>query len=238
MDDVNVAVVVGVGPGLGRAVVRRFARGGFAVAMIARTEAKLEALRDEVSRGGGRALPIAADAADAGSLSAAFDRIRGELGAPSVLVYNAGAFQMGGVLELAAEDFERCWRVGAYGAFVAVQATAPAMIERGAGTMIFTGATASLRGSARFAALASPKFAVRGLAQSVARELGPKGVHVAHVIIDGQIDLPRARAMFPDRAEETFLAPDAIAETYWQLHAQDRTAWTHELDLRPALERW
>lgn len=238
MRDAKVAVVIGVGPGLGQAAARRFAKGGLAVAMVARTAEKLEALRDEIAREGGRALPVAADASDAASVGEAFARVRRELGAPSVLVYNAGTFQMGGVLELSAEDFERCWRTTALGAFLAVKEAAPSMIERGEGTMIFTGATASLRGSARFAALASPKFALRGLAQSVARELGPKGVHVAHVIIDGQIDLPRTRAMFPDRGDETFLAPSAIAETYWQLHVQDRTAWTHELDLRPAVERW
>ncbi len=238
MSDSEVAVVVGVGPGVGQAAAQRFARGGFAVAMIARTESKLEAIRETIASEGGRALPVAADASDPSSLRAAFERIRGELGDPGVLVYNAGAFQMGGVLDLSAEDFERCWRVTTLGALVAVQETAPRMVERGEGTIVFTGATASLRGSARFAALASPKFALRGLAQSTARELGPKGVHVAHVIIDGQIDLPSTRARMPDRRDETFLSPAAIAETYWQLHAQHPTAWTHEMDLRPAVEPW
>ncbi len=234
----KVAAIVGVGPGLGGAAARRFARGGYAVAMMARSREKLEALAAKIAEGGGRAIAVTADAGEAESVGGAFAEVRSQLGAPDVLVYNAGAFTMGGLLELSPDDLERSWRTNAFGAFLAAREVAPAMIERGAGTMIFTGATASLRGGARFGALAAPKFALRALAQSIARELAPKGVHVAHVIIDGQIDLPRTPAMLPDRGDETVLSPDAIAETYWHLHAQDRTAWTHELDLRPAVERW
>lgn len=234
----KVAVVVGVGPGLGGAAARRFAKGGYAVAMMARSHAKLEGLAASIADEGGRAIGVAVDAGEPDSVSRAFAEVRRGLGDPDVLVYNAGAFEVGGLMELSPAQFERSWRINAFGAFLAAREVAPAMIERGAGTMIFTGATASLRGGARFSALASPKFALRALAQSLARELGPQGVHVAHVIIDGQIDLPRTRAMSPERGDETFLAPDAIAETYWQLHAQHRTAWTHELDLRPAVERW
>ena len=122
------------------------------------------------------------------------------------------------------------------GAFYAAQSVLPAMLEQGRGTVILTGATASMRGSAKFSALATGKFALRALAQSMAREFGPQGIHVAHAIIDGQIDTPRVRSMSPDRDASTMLSPDAIAEAYWQLHRQDASAWTHELDLRPAVE--
>jgi NAD(P)-dependent dehydrogenase (short-subunit alcohol dehydrogenase family) len=238
MSETKVAVVAGVGPGLGGAVARRFAKGGFAVALMSRTEEKLEAVRAEIEGAGGRALPVPCDVSDPDAVPEAFDRVRRALGDPSVLVYNAGTFQPAGVLELPPEDLERCWRVGAFGAFLCAREVLPKMVERGEGTVLLTGATASLRGSARFAALAAPKFALRALGQSMARELGPKGVHVAHVIIDGQIDLPRTRQAQPGREAHTFLAPEAIAETYWHLHAQDRTAWTHEVDLRPAVETW
>jgi NAD(P)-dependent dehydrogenase (short-subunit alcohol dehydrogenase family) len=145
---------------------------------------------------------------------------------------------MGGILELPPEDFDRCWKANCAGAFYGAQSVLPAMLQRGRGTIILTGATASLRGSARFSALAVGKFGLRALAQSMAREFGPQGVHVAHAIIDGQINTPRVREMSADREEHTMLSPNAIAEAYWQLHVQDSTAWTLELDLRPAVERF
>ncbi|MFI5246079.1 MAG: SDR family NAD(P)-dependent oxidoreductase, partial [Gemmatimonadales bacterium] len=165
-------------------------------------------------------------------------KVSAELGAPEVLVYNAGAFQMGGLLDISAEDFERCWRANCFGGFLAAQAVVPEMLKKKRGTLLFTGATAALRGSAKFSCLAVGKFGLRALAQSLARELGPQGIHVAHVIIDGQIDTPRIRQMMPGRDASTLLSPDAIAETYWQLHAQDPTAWTQELDVRPAVEKF
>ena len=232
----KVAAVLGVGPGLGAAVAQRFAREGFAVGLMARGEESLAAAREEVEGSGGTALAVTADATDATSVTSAFDRVREELGAPEVFVYNAGAFQMGGILELSPEQFDDCFRANCSGAFYGAQQVLPAMVERGRGTIILTGATAALRGSARFAALATGKFGLRALAQSMAREFGPQGIHVAHVIIDGQINTPRLREDQPDREESTTLSPEAIAETYWQLHAQDPTAWTLELDLRPALE--
>jgi NAD(P)-dependent dehydrogenase (short-subunit alcohol dehydrogenase family) len=232
----NVAAVLGVGPGLGATVARRFAREGFAVGLMARGEVSLGAAQEEVEGSGGTALAVAADAADAASVASAFGRVREELGEPEVFVYNAGAFQMGGILELSPEQFDDCFRANCSGAFYGAQQVLPAMAERGRGTVILTGATAALRGSARFAALATGKFGLRALAQSMAREFGPQGIHVAHVIIDGQINTPRLREDQPDREESTTLSPEAIAETYWQLHAQDPTAWTLELDLRPALE--
>lgn len=232
----KVAVVAGVGPGLGAAVARRFAREGYAVALVARRETHLASVREEIESEGGAALPVTADATNAGSVAAAFGRVRSELGDPEVLVYNAGAFQMGGILELTPEQFDDCLRANCSGAFYAAQQALPAMVEAGRGTVILTGATASLRGGARFSALATGKFALRALAQSMAREFGPQGVHVAHAVIDGQIETPRLRQASPERDASTTLDPDSIAETYWQLHAQDPRAWTLELDLRPSPE--
>ena len=234
--NVKVAAVLGGGPGLGATVARRFAREGFAVGLMARGEESLAAAREEVEALGGTALAVTTDATDAVSVASSFDRVREELGEPEVFVYNAGAFQMGGILELSPEQFDDCFRANCSGAFYGAQQVLPAMVERERGTIILTGATAALRGSARFAALATGKFGLRALAQSMAREFGPQGIHVAHVIIDGQINTPRLREAQPDREESTTLSPESIAETYWQLHAQDPTAWTLELDLRPAPE--
>ena len=217
-------------------MARRFAREGFAVGLMARGEVSLAAAQEEVEGSGGTALAVAADATDAASVASAFGRVREELGEPEVFVYNAGTFQMGGILELSPEQFDDCFRANCSGAFYGAQQVLPAMVERGRGTIILTGATAALRGSARFAALATGKFGLRALAQSMAREFGPQGIHVAHVVIDGQINTPRLREAQPDRDESTTLSPESIAETYWQLHAQDPTAWTLELDLRPAPE--
>jgi len=225
-----------VGPGLGAAVARRFAREGFAVALMARREESVAGVRERIEESGGTAISIATDATDPASVAAAFGRVRGELGDPEVFVYNAGAFQMGGILDLSPKKFDECFKANCAGAFYAAQQALPAMVEAGRGTVLLTGATAALRGSARFSALAVGKFGLRALAQSMAREFGPQGIHVAHVVIDGQIDTPRLREMSPDREDHTVLAPDAIAEAYWQLHSQDRTAWTLELDLRPAVE--
>jgi NAD(P)-dependent dehydrogenase (short-subunit alcohol dehydrogenase family) len=230
------AAILGVGPGLGAAVARRFAREGFAVALMARREQSVAGVQEEIEGAGGRALPVSADATDPASVAAAFDEVRSNLGAPEIFVYNAGAFQMGGILDLSPEKFDECFKANCAGAFYAAQQVLPAMVDGGRGTVLLTGATAALRGGARFSALAVGKFGLRALAQSMAREFGPQGVHVAHVVVDGQIDTPRVREMSPDREDHTMLSPDAIAETYWQLHSQDRTAWTLELDLRPAVE--
>jgi len=230
------AAILGVGPGLGAAVARRFAREGFAVALMARREQSVAGVQEEIEGAGGRALPVSADATNPASVAAAFDEVRSNLGAPEIFVYNAGAFQMGGILDLSPEKFDECFKANCAGAFYAAQQVLPAMVDGGRGTVLLTGATAALRGGARFSALAVGKFGLRALAQSMAREFGPQGVHVAHVVVDGQIDTPRVREMSPDREDHTMLSPDAIAETYWQLHSQDRTAWTLELDLRPAVE--
>ena len=232
------AAILGVGPGLGAAAARRFAREGFAVALMARREEGVANVREEIQGAGGTALPVSADATDPASVAAAFDEVRNNLGDPEVFVYNAGAFQMGGILEISPEKFDECFKANCAGAFYAAQQVLPAMVEAGRGTVLLTGATAALRGGARFSALAVGKFGLRALAQSMAREFGPQGIHVAHVVVDGQIDTPRVREMSPGREDHTMLSPDAIAETYWQLHSQGRTAWTLELDLRPAVERF
>jgi NAD(P)-dependent dehydrogenase (short-subunit alcohol dehydrogenase family) len=204
--------------------------------MMAREEERLGTVREEIQDAGGTALAVSADATDAASVASAFGQVQEKLGSPEVFVYNAGAFQMGSILELSPEQFDNCFRANCSGALYGAQQVLPAMVEREQGTIILTGATAALRGSANFAALATGKFGLRALAQSMAREFGPQGIHVAHVIIDGQINTPTLRETQPDREEHTTLSPDAIAKTYWQLHTQDPTAWTLELDLRPAVE--
>lgn len=229
----KIAVVIGAGPGLGAAVARRFAREGFQVGIVARKRETVEPIAQAV---GGRA--YAADATDAAQVAKLFAEIRGELGPPDVLIYNASAFKMGGILEVSPEEFDQCWKVGCHAAFLCAREVLPAMVERGAGTILLTGATAAIRGSARFSCLAVGKFGLRALGQSMAREFGERGVHVAHVIVDGQIDSPRARTWAPQRPDSSFLAPDAIADTYWHLHMQHPTAWTQEIDLRPAVEKF
>jgi NAD(P)-dependent dehydrogenase (short-subunit alcohol dehydrogenase family) len=239
MSDSNVIAIVGVGPGLGASLARRFAREGFAVALLARHEESLAPVRAELERGGTRVLSLPTDGTDAGAVQEAFARIKAKLGAPTVLVYNAGNFFHGGILELTPAQFVQAWQANCLGAFLAAQQVLPDMVARGAGTVLLTGATGSLRGGARFACLAVGKFGLRALGQSMAREFGPQGVHVAHVVIDGQIDNPRTKARSAaDRAAESFLSADAIADEYWNLHAQHRTTWSLELDLRPAVEKF
>jgi NAD(P)-dependent dehydrogenase (short-subunit alcohol dehydrogenase family) len=236
MEPTKIAAVVGVGPGLGAAVARRFAREGYRVALLARRAESLIDTTKAIAEAGGRSIEVLADAGNPASVSAAFAEIRAKLGDPGVLVYNASGFQPGSVLDLTPEQLESCWKVGCLGAFVAAKEVIPAMLTRGQGTILLTGATAALRGSANFAALAVPKFGLRALGQSLARELHPKGIHVCHAIIDGPIDSARARGM--GRPLESLLNPDAIADVYWDLHRQDRTVWTQELDLRPATEKF
>jgi len=227
------ALVVGVGPGLGAALARRFARGGLPTAVAARNASRLGGLAREI---GGRA--YGCDATDDDQATALIERVEAEIGALALVAYNAGAFLPKSVLDTPPAEFERCWRVGCLGGFLIGRAAARGMAARGAGTILFTGATASLRGGAGFVNLAVGKFGLRALAQSMARELGPKGVHVAHVIVDGQIDSERYAALRAERGPDALLHPDAIAESYWQLHLQPRSAWTQELDLRPWTEKF
>ncbi|MDH3234639.1 MAG: SDR family oxidoreductase [Alphaproteobacteria bacterium] len=227
------ALIVGVGPALGSALAREFAGDGMAVALAARQSDTVTALADEI---GGKA--YACDATDEDQVEALFEAVGKDLGAPDLVVFNAGTFSIMSVLETEADHFEDSWKINCLAGFFVGRAAAAAMKARGSGTIIFTGATASLRGGARFHNLAVGKFGLRALAQSMARELGPENIHVAHVIIDGVIDTERGRAMVKDAGPDGLLDPDAMAGNYLHLHRQARSAWTHELDLRPWAERW
>jgi NAD(P)-dependent dehydrogenase (short-subunit alcohol dehydrogenase family) len=238
MDSRQVAVVVGAGPGLGCALGRRFARAEMHVALAARDASKLETLAIECSGIGHQGRAYACDASDEAAVEDLFRRIGADLGQPELVVYNAGAFVQRSILETSAEEFERCWRVGCLGGFLVGRAAARGMVARGRGTLLFTGATASLRGGAGFHNLAVGKFGLRALAQSMARELQPRGVHVAHVVIDGRIRHPDVVEKGGGHAGDDLLEPEAIAEAYYQLHLQPRSAWTLELDLRPWVEKF
>jgi NAD(P)-dependent dehydrogenase (short-subunit alcohol dehydrogenase family) len=220
----EVAVVVGAGQGLGNALVGRFAEAGMRVAAVSRRGVAGEPHRDLV-RG------YACDATVGEQVRSVLKRVADELGPPSLVVFNVGIWDQGGILDISEELFEQAWRTGCFAGFLVGRTAAASMLSRGSGTIIFSGATGSIRGGAGFAAFASPKFALRALAQAMARELGPKGIHVAHVVLDGMI-APE------DSSSESLLQPAAIAETYYQLHLQDRAAWTHELDLRPSSEKF
>jgi len=233
MDD-KVCVVTGVGPGTGAALARRFAAGGHRVAMLARSEDRLSELTSAIPGARG----YAADVGDPAAVRDAFARIRTDLGPVDTLLYNAGSGVFAPFLDTPPELFEAAWRVNALGLLLCAREVAPAMVEAGRGTILVTGATASLRGGVNFAAFAPAKAAQRSLAQSMARSLGPHGIHVGYVIVDGVIDIPITRAMLSDRPDDFFLSPDAIAETFWLLAHQDRSAWTFELDVRPFGEKW
>lgn len=230
--------IVGAGPGLGAALAARFAAGGCASALLSRHAASRASSLTEPASEKPLAVGYDCDAGDPASTAAAFTQIRATQGDPVALIYNAGVFLQGGILELDPTRFESAWRVNCHGAFLAAREVLPAMLASGAGTILCTGATAALRGGARFAGLAVGKFGLRALTQSMAREFGPRGIHVAHIIIDGQIGTPSARQREPERAANTFLEPAAIAEGYWQLYQQPRSAWTLEQDMRPYAEKF
>jgi NAD(P)-dependent dehydrogenase (short-subunit alcohol dehydrogenase family) len=236
MSSRETAIVFGVGPGLGWALAKRFATDNMRVAVVARDETKLTSLIK--SEGGRDIRSYSADVSKMEDVLRVFSCVARDFGEPDLVVFNAGAFQKANVLDIDPADFERCWRVGCLGGLLVGQAAARSMVKSGRGTILFSGATAALRGSAGFANLAVPKFGLRALSQSMARELGPKGVHVGHVIIDGQIESERYRHLVKERGEDSLLAPDAIAEIYLQLHRQPRSAWTHEMDVRPWSEKF
>jgi len=230
------AVVVGVGPGLGASLVRTFATAGLNVAAAARDPDKVS---DHVGGGeGGEVRLYGCDSTDETAVETLFDQAEADLGPVAVAVYNAGAFVPASILETSSADFERCWRVGCLGGFHVGKAAATRMQPRGQGTIILTGATAALRGGGRFHNLAVGKFGLRALAQSMARELGPQGLHIAHVIIDGMIQSERHAHLGEERGPDSLLEPDEIAAEYLHLHNQHRSAWTLELDLRPWVEKF
>jgi len=237
-----VALVIGAGDATGGAIAKRFAAGGL-VACVTRREAdKLVPLVDAIKAAGGSAHGFGSDARKEEEVVALVERIENEVGPIDVLVFNIGANVPSGILEETARKYFKIWEMACFGGFLNGREVARRMVRRGRGTILFTGATASLRGSANFAAFAGAKHALRALAQSMARELGPKNIHVAHVVVDGAIDTEFIRTNFPERyattAEAGILAPDHIADAYWYLHTQPRDAWTFELDLRPWNERW
>jgi len=240
MADAPVALVVGAGPGLGSALARCFARHGMSVAVARRDRASLAPLVKEL---GPTSRAYECDATDEEAVQRLFAAVADKLGAPQLVVHNAGGYVRKGVLETTAEEFETCWRNACLGGFLVGREAARAMFAaeptgRHRGTIIFTGATASLRGGARFHNLAVGKFGLRALSQSMAREFQSHGIHVAHVIIDGQIESDRPGRSAAERGIDAVLSPDAIAESYFQLHLQPPSAWTLEMDLRPYVEKF
>jgi NAD(P)-dependent dehydrogenase (short-subunit alcohol dehydrogenase family) len=237
------ALVIGVGaePGLGAALCRRFAREGLHVFASGRTSPRIEALARSIRDGGGQASAVAADATDAPAVSRLFDAVEAETGAPPQLVaFNVGNAFLAPVLQMEAAFFEQAWRVCCLAGFHVGREAARRMVPAGGGTLLFTGATASLKARPPFTAFAAAKHGLRALAHGLAREFGPQGLHVAHVIVDGGIAgeqlLSRAPGLAERAGADGLLDPDAIAQTYWSLHAQPRSAWTLELDLRPYRE--
>ncbi len=229
------AMVIGTGPGLGASLVRAFAAAGYIVIAAARNASALTQFERE--RSAGRVVLVDCDATAPEQVERAVDAAE-QHGRLEVAIFNAGAFVRGSVLDTDPKEFERCWRVGCFAGFLVAQSAARRMVANGQGTILLTGATASLRGGPGFVNLAAPKFGLRAVAQSMARELGPKGIHVAHVIIDGQIHSERYAHLLAERGADSLLEPDAIAATYLALHRQPRSAWTHELDLRPWSEKF
>ncbi len=241
-DPTRVALIIGAGDATGGAIARRFAREGFTTCVTRRTADKLEPLLAAIRAEGGVAHGFASDARKEEEVVELVQRIESTLGPIGVLVFNIGANAPSSILEETARRYFKVWEMACMAGFLNGREVAKRMVTRGAGTIIFTGATASLRGGANFAAFSGAKMALRALAQSMARELGPRGLHIAHVVIDGAIDTEFIRENFPQayalKDTDGILNPDHIADQYWMLHCQPRDAWTHELDLRPWMEKF
>jgi len=236
------AVVIGAGDATGGAIARRFARGGLTAVCTRRTREKVEPLVQDIRKAGCRAEGFGCDARSEEEMIALFDRVETDIAPIQAVVFNIGANVNFPISETTSRVYRKVWEMAAFAGFLSGREAARVMLPRRSGTIIFTGATASVRGGSGFSAFAGAKFALRALTQSMARELGPQGIHVAHVIVDGAIDTAFIRDNFPERyalkEQDGILDPEAIAETYWMLHSQPRTAWTHELDLRPWIEKF
>jgi NAD(P)-dependent dehydrogenase (short-subunit alcohol dehydrogenase family) len=235
-------IVIGAGDALGGAIAKRFAQEGFAAVIVRRHADQLDTLTAAIREAGGEAHPFGVDARKEDEMVGLFDRVEAEIAPVEVVVFNIGANVRFPIAETTARVYFKVWEMAAFAGFLTGREAAKRMMPRGRGSILFTGATASIRGREGFAAFSGAKHALRALAQSMSRELGPKGIHVAHTIIDGAIDTQWIAENFPDRyalkAEDGILNPDHIAQAYWMLHAQPRDAWTHELDLRPWMEAW
>jgi NAD(P)-dependent dehydrogenase (short-subunit alcohol dehydrogenase family) len=242
MADGKVALVIGAGEATGGAIARRFAREGYITCVTRRAADKLKPLVDQIEKAGGKARAFGSDARKEEQAVELVQTIEREVGPIEVCVFNVGGNVRFPIRETTVRVYTKVWEMAALAGFLAGREAAKVMVPRGRGSILFTGATASLRGGKGFAAFAGAKHALRALAQSMARELGPEGIHVAHVVIDGGIDTPFIRENFPERyalkEKAGILDPEAIAENYWRLHLQPRSAWTHELDLRPWMESW
>jgi len=232
----KVCVVIGAGDATGGAIARRFAREGYTAVVTRRHADKLVPLADRIRKEGGKVHPFGSDAREEEQVVDLFRKVEADIGEVEVFVFNIGGNVRFDIRDTTARVYRKVWEMTAFAGFLTAREAAKAMVPRGRGTMLFTGATASLRGGRGFSAFAGGKHAVRALAQSMARELGPQNIHVAHVVVDGAIDTEWIKANFPERynaGPDAILDPDHIAETYWQLHRQPRSAWTFEMDLRP-----
>ena len=245
-DSKPAALIVGAGDYIGAAIAKRFAAGGYATCVGRRNAEKLEPLADEIRSTGGDAHPFALDARDEQQVVDLFAHVEREIGPLEVVVFNVGANVNFPIRDTTARVFSKVWQMACLAGFLTGREAARHMVPRGKGTLLFTGATASLRGGQGYAAFASAKFGLRALAQSMARELGPEGIHVAHLVIDAGVDTAWVREMIEKRSgrsadelfEGTLVDPDSIAAAYWYIHQQPPDAWSFELDLRPSSEKW
>ncbi|PMZ86711.1 MULTISPECIES: SDR family oxidoreductase [unclassified Pseudomonas] len=242
MNNKKVVLIVGAGDATGGAIAKRFAREGFVTCVTRRSADKLQPLVDAIKADGGEAHGFACDARKEDDVVALVEQIESEIGPIEAFVFNIGANVPCSILEETARKYFKIWEMACFSGFLNAREVAKRMVKRQRGTILFTGATAGLRGAAGFAAFAGAKHGIRALAQSMARELGPMNIHVAHVVVDGAIDTDFIRDSFPEKYatkdQDGILNPEHIAENYWYLHSQPRDAWTFELDLRPWSERW
>lgn len=238
----KVALVIGAGEATGGAIAKRFAQGGYITCMTRRNADKLQPLIEEIQQQGGEAYGFSSDARKEQHVIELIEHIENNIGAIDVLIFNIGANVPCSILDETARKYFKIWEMACFAAFLVGREVAKRMVTRQQGTIIFTGATAGMRGSAYFAAFAGAKHALRALAQSMARELAPQNIHVAHIVVDGAIDTEFIQTNFPElyaeKDQDGILNPDHIAENYWHVAQQPRDAWTHELDLRPWMEKW